>query len=306
MMQATKPWRRHNLAACVMTLRHFSARRSLLAQTKVGSVLVVVTDVLIHEALQMPLIENDHVVEQIAAAVTNPALGDAVLPGATKVGSFRLDAEAPDSIDDFFIEIAATVEDQVARRGVVRECLAQLLNNPCAGRMPGSVKMQNPPPVMRDDEETVKHAEGERLHSKEIHCGDSFPMIAEKRRPSLCALRIPRSFSHPAQHRTLRDVEAQHSEFTMDPRRSPGSVLVHYAEDELAQFPAQSFSSRMRGMTGKPGPVELEASLMPANHCLRFNEDQSSLPSRPEAPERDPKESIGTRKSLPWAMTHEN
>ena len=43
-------------------------------------VLVVMADVLVHKSLQMPLIEDDHMVKQIAVAVANPTLGDDVLP----------------------------------------------------------------------------------------------------------------------------------------------------------------------------------------------------------------------------------
>ena len=47
---------------------------------------MVVADVFIHEAFQMPFIENDDVVEQIPAAVSDPALCDAVLPGIAEGG----------------------------------------------------------------------------------------------------------------------------------------------------------------------------------------------------------------------------
>ena len=47
-----------------------------------SAVVVVVTDVLVHEPLQMALVEHDHMIEQIAAAVADEALGNAVLPRA--------------------------------------------------------------------------------------------------------------------------------------------------------------------------------------------------------------------------------
>jgi len=49
-------------------------------------------------------------------------------------------------------------------------------------------------------------------------------------------------------------------------------------------------------------PVQLEASSMPANESLRLNEGQGSLPSRPEVPQHNPKESVGAGKSWPRAM----
>jgi len=45
-------------------------------------IFVVIADVLGHEQLQMPLIANNHVIRQVAAATRDPALGDAILPRA--------------------------------------------------------------------------------------------------------------------------------------------------------------------------------------------------------------------------------
>ena len=50
-------------------------------------ILVVVAHILSHQPLQMPLIEDDHVVEQVSSAAPYPTLSDAVLPRAAKRGS---------------------------------------------------------------------------------------------------------------------------------------------------------------------------------------------------------------------------
>jgi hypothetical protein len=86
----------------------------LLLQTKVSSIIVIEADVLIHQAFQMPFIENDHMVEQISAAIPNPAFCYSVLPWTSEASSLRLDAEALYGVYHFFIELCATVKDQVA------------------------------------------------------------------------------------------------------------------------------------------------------------------------------------------------
>jgi hypothetical protein len=48
----------------------------------VGPILVVVADIFREEPLQMPLVENNHVIEQVPAAALNPAFRDAILPRA--------------------------------------------------------------------------------------------------------------------------------------------------------------------------------------------------------------------------------
>ena len=233
---------------------------------------MVIADVFVHEALQMALVEYDHMVEQIPTAVADESFGNTVLPRASEAGSLRLDAEALHGVDDFSIEIGAAIKYQILGRGVVRKCLAQLLNDPRAGRMPGEVAVQNSPPVVRDDEEAVKHAEGERGHSEEVHRGDGFAMVAQKPRPSFGRLRISRSFLHPTQHGSLRDVEAEHFQFAMNPWRAPGRVLGDHAEDEFAQFFARWPSSRTGVLARDPLPIQLESGTMPAkNNLARMN-----------------------------------
>jgi hypothetical protein len=71
---------------------------------------MVVINVLVHEALQMALIDHDHVIEQIASATADEALRDSVLPWALKACSLGLNTEALDRINDFLIEVRATIK----------------------------------------------------------------------------------------------------------------------------------------------------------------------------------------------------
>ena len=44
------------------------------------------------------------------------------------------------------------------------------------------IAVENSPPIMRNREEAIKHAEGERRYCEEVHRGDGFPMITQKGR----------------------------------------------------------------------------------------------------------------------------
>ena len=90
-----------------------TARRRSLLQREMGSIVMIVPDVFVHQPSEMPLIHHDHVVDQITAAVANPALGNAVLPRTSEAGPFGLDAEAFHRVDHLFIEVRCPVEDQV-------------------------------------------------------------------------------------------------------------------------------------------------------------------------------------------------
>jgi len=143
-------------------------------------VVMVVADVLGHEALEMPLIEHDDMIEQVSAAVADEALGDAVLPGTAEVRSLWLDPKALDGTDDFCVEVRAAVEDQILRCFFIWKSLSQLLRNPGTRRMPGDVAVQDAPAVMGDYEEARDHAERQSRDSEEIHRGDHFAMVAQK------------------------------------------------------------------------------------------------------------------------------
>jgi hypothetical protein len=155
-------------------------------------VLVVVADVLVHQPLQMPYVQNDDVIQQISFAISHPAFGDAVLPRASEVGLLGSDAEALHRADDLLIEIRSAIEDPIILRCIVRKCLAQLLRDPQATWMPGDLAVENPPPIVCNDEEAVQDSEGQRRHGKKIHRCNRFSVVVQESRPTLRKLRTPR------------------------------------------------------------------------------------------------------------------
>ena len=69
------------------------------------SVVVVVTDVLLRQAFQMLLVQNDHMVKQVPAAATHPTLGNAVLPWTLEAGTCWLNAKDLYYFGHFAIEV---------------------------------------------------------------------------------------------------------------------------------------------------------------------------------------------------------
>jgi len=56
----------------------------VLRESKMRPVLMVIEQVGRHQSFEMPLIEDDHVVQQVASATSYPALGNTVLPRTAK------------------------------------------------------------------------------------------------------------------------------------------------------------------------------------------------------------------------------
>jgi hypothetical protein len=86
MMQAAVPGHGYDTATSIGIHHSFPARQSFVRQQEMRPVVVIVADVFVHQAFQMPFIKNDHVVEQIAAAVADPPLGNTVLPRTAEAG----------------------------------------------------------------------------------------------------------------------------------------------------------------------------------------------------------------------------
>ncbi len=66
------------------------------------SIVIVVVDVLAQQAMQVPLIQDDHVIQHLSARTPDPSLGNAVLPRTPKGRSPRLDSNVLDGLGDLF------------------------------------------------------------------------------------------------------------------------------------------------------------------------------------------------------------
>ena len=86
MMQTAHPWHRYYSATCIGVAHCRATGRRSFPQREMRPVVVMVADILAHQPFQMPSIENDHMVEEIPAAVADPTLGDTVLPRASEAG----------------------------------------------------------------------------------------------------------------------------------------------------------------------------------------------------------------------------
>ena len=125
-------------------------------------------------------------------------------------------------------------------------------------------------------------------------------MIAQKCGPSFCRLRAPRCFPHPAQDGSLRNIEAKHDQLAVDAWSTPGWVLGNHAEDEFAQFRADSLTTWANAMPREPSPIRSESGSVPANDRLRLDENQRLLQPQPEPPQHYPEQPVESSKSRLW------
>jgi hypothetical protein len=82
----------------------------VLRESKMGPVLVIVERVRRHQPFEMPLIQDDHVVQQLASATSNPALSNTVLPRTAKGRARWLTSHIPHSRNHIGAKLCVAVE----------------------------------------------------------------------------------------------------------------------------------------------------------------------------------------------------
>ena len=91
---------------------------------------MVIADVLPDQSPQMYFIEWYDVVKQLAAAASDPAFRDPVLPGRLNARTLRGQSGGFQELNHISIECGVAVEHNVAVWFRLRECLSQLLHDP--------------------------------------------------------------------------------------------------------------------------------------------------------------------------------
>src|ERR1700732_218688 len=85
-------------------------RWRVLRESKMRPVLVIVEQVRRHQPFEMSLIHNDHVVQQVASATSDPALRNTVLPRTTKGRARWLASHVPHSRNHIASKLCVSVE----------------------------------------------------------------------------------------------------------------------------------------------------------------------------------------------------
>lgn len=279
---------------------------SFFVQPEMRSVFVVVADVRRKQSFQVLLIDRNDVVQQIAATAFNPSFRDSVLPRTFKRGSDRGEAHRADRDRSFQTIFPVAVEDQESLRGLKRERFSQLLNDPSARGILGDIEVQNPPTIMADHEQAVEDAERDGGNREEIHRGDGFAMIPQEGQPALGGARISGRPPHPSRNGSLRDIESEEHEFTVDTRCAPGRILRDHAEDQIADFLRDVLSADRAAESGDRSPIEFESGAVPADNGVGAHKDEGLLPARPESTRQYPEQLVSRGQSGPRMLAFEH
>ena len=117
-------------------------------------------------------------------------------------------------------------------------------------------------------------------------------MVAKEFQPASGRIRIVGGTFHPARNGSFRDVETQLEQLSVDAGRSPPWALSDHAKDQLAHFSTDWFSSDCLSSSRDPTPVQPKPCPMPPYDRLRRDQNQRSLPARPNFSQNDPEQPV--------------
>jgi hypothetical protein len=156
----------------------------VLAETEVRPRVHVVRDVVRENALEPVDAEYDYVIEALTANRADEALDVGVLPWRSRCRDDLANLHRADGGYDV-CECGIAVVQQVTRRVVLGKGVAELLRRPCGRGMGGDGDMDDPSPVVREDDEHEQQPVGDRWHNEEIGSHDLADMIGQERPPRL-------------------------------------------------------------------------------------------------------------------------
>jgi hypothetical protein len=225
----------------------------------------------------------DDVIQEITPATPYPTLCDSILPRTFERSADRIHYQGSNRCGDFQSILGITIKDDEPWSGFKWKCFSQLLDDPQACRMLGDIEVQDTPTVVTDDEKAIKHAEGDRRNSEEVHRGNRFPVITEKGKPAPGRLRISRRPFHPTRDRSLRDIKTEHEKLAMSAWRSPRWVLNNHPEDQFPNFLRCLSSPDGPPDSGDQLPVQTESGSVPTHHRFGRDRNEGPLPSGPKS-----------------------
>ena len=188
MVQSTDPPSGLDQPPWCRTLLCGAPHWSILVDSEVSPVLVVVGPVFLEQAPKVLLVKNDDVIEQLPPYRAHQALGDPVLPGTLVAGPLGCERHGGGGAEHFGREDGIAVEEKVpgAERYVVEgECLTELLDDPGGSEELGDAPVQDLAPNMPDGEPDIEQAEGSGGNHEEIHRDDELSMVPQKGEPTL-------------------------------------------------------------------------------------------------------------------------
>lgn len=160
-------------------------RRGVEAQGAMRSPAVVIRAVLAQHGEQMPLIDDDEVIQTLSPQRADHAFGDGVGLGSVNWCEQGLNAHQRRLGIEAAAIAAVAITDHVLRLLAPWCGFSQLLPNPLCCRVGGHVQVNEPAPAMRDEDDDVERLHGDGLNREEVGRPDVGCVVPEESSPGL-------------------------------------------------------------------------------------------------------------------------
>jgi hypothetical protein len=157
-----------------------SRRGRVFLEGEMGSRPVIVGDVSSKHATQMPLAQNDDVIQTLAAQGSDQSLRERILPGARRRRNDFGYAHARDTALEHVSIDGIAIAQQPSRCGVVRKGVHDLLRRPYGSGMFGDRHVDDSTAVVGEQHEHEQHAAAEGRHGEEVHRHQRRHVIRQK------------------------------------------------------------------------------------------------------------------------------
>ena len=261
----------------------------ILLEREVRPRAVVVAEVAVKTTTEVSLIQDDHVVEELAADGADHPFDEGILPGRAWCSENLGDEHALHPSPKLAAVDAVSIPEYVARRRVIGERLDNLLRRPGGSGGIGDVKVHELAAMMHQDHEHVEYSEGRGRNHEEVDGDEIGEVILEERAPGLRGWLF--ATRHESGNGALRDVETELEQLAVNAWRAPERVRQRHGAHEIRKLQADPWSTHSPA-TGLPGPESAEALPVPANHGLGANEVERLSPPSPLVGEPHPEEAI--------------
>ena len=146
---------------------YFMARCSL-TETSMWAPSIIVANVFAHSAVEMLVIEDEHMIKALGSRRLHPTLGYAVGSRRSHRCADLGDPEPPNTPIESRAVATVPIVDQISGRLALRAtCLDHLLSEPRSGRVRRNSNMDEFPISMADHEEHIQCAEPQCMHGEE-------------------------------------------------------------------------------------------------------------------------------------------
>ena len=206
------------------------------------------------------------------------------------------DTHMTDTASEFVTVDAVTVTEKKSRGGVTGKRFQELLYGPFrAGRI-SHVEMDDPSPLVSQNDEDKEDPERRRGHREEVN-GDQVPnMVIEKRPPALrWRLSVP---DHVLGNGGLGDIESKFEKFTVVSRGAPADIGGLHLADGPANVWVDAGSSDASAL---PAPIVPESLAMPPHNGIRMQSVKHGPPAVHALGERNPKQTVERCRLRPFA-----